>query len=325
MATAEQIKSLIRSFADRDDDHFLAVALQIAAQAAHAGKERLAKELQKLVDEAQRRQHVEPPARNMPLVRASAELVGLVAASYPKVRLADMVLAPSISGKLQKVVLEFRQGDRLRHRGLSPRRKLLLVGPAGCGKTMSASAVAGELSMPLLAVQLHSLMSRYLGETASKLHQVFEAMQRQRGVYLFDEFDAIGGHRAAGNDVGEVRRVLNSFLQFLEREDSDSIVIAATNFVQMLDGALFRRFDDVIHYAPPTDEEKSRLIRNRLSIFGVDEINWPIVLAAAQNLSHAEVVRACEEAAKEAVLADENRVSSGRLEHALGSRMRATL
>jgi SpoVK/Ycf46/Vps4 family AAA+-type ATPase len=303
----------------------MAVALQIAAQAARAGKENLAKELQALIDDAQRRQRVEPPSRSVPLARPSSELAGLVAASYPKIRLADMVLTTGTSEKLQKVILEFRQGERLRHRGLSPRRKLLLVGPPGCGKTMSASAVAGELGMPLLSVQLHALMSRYLGETAAKLHLIFEAMQRQRGVYFFDEFDAIGGHRSSGNDVGEVRRVLNSFLQFLEREDSESIVIAATNFAQMLDGALFRRFDDVIQYSPPTDDEKKLLIQNRLSLFGADEIDWPIVLAAAKDLSHAEIVRACEEAAKDAVLADENNVSSVGLQRALTGRMRATL
>ena len=324
MATAEQIKSLIRSFAERDDDHFVAVALQIAAQAARSGKEKLAHELQALVDEAQRRQRVELPARNMPLARPSGELAGLVTASYPKVRLADLVLEPATAEKLKKIILEFRQGDRLRHRGLSPRRKLLLVGPPGCGKTMSASAVAAELGLPLLAVQLHALMSRYLGETASKLHMVFEAMQRQHGVYLFDEFDAIGGHRSAGNDVGEVRRILNSFLQFLEKEDSDSIVMAATNFAQMLDGALFRRFDDVIQYALPSDDDKKLLIQNRLALFGAEHIDWPVVVKAASGLSHAEIVRACEEAAKDAVLADESKVSTVRLQRSLAGRMRAT-
>lgn len=324
MATAEQVKSLIRSFAERDDEHFVAVALQIAAQAARAGKEKLARDLQELIDEAQRRQRVEAPSRSMPLARPASELAGLVTASYPKVRLSDMVLVSATREKLRKIIVEYRQAERLRHRGLAPRRKLLLVGPPGCGKTMSASAVAGELGMPLLAVQLHALMSRHLGETAAKLHQVFDAMQRQRGVYLFDEFDAIGSHRSAGNDVGEIRRVLNSFLQFLEREDSDSIVMAATNFLQMLDAALFRRFDDVIHYSLPAGDEARHLVENRLSMFGAGELDWPAVLAAAKDLSHAEIVRACEEAAKDAVLSDEDRVSTVSLQRSLTDRMRTT-
>jgi SpoVK/Ycf46/Vps4 family AAA+-type ATPase len=322
MATAEQIKALVRSYGARDDDQFVAVALQIAAQAARAGKEKLAKELQSLVDEAQSRQRVNPPTRNTPLARPMGELAGLVTASYPKVRLADMVLATETRDKLDKIVVEYRQGEKLRHHGLSPRRKLLLVGPPGCGKTMSASAVAAELGLPLLAVQLHALMSRYLGETAAKLHLVFDAMQRQRAVYLFDEFDAIGAHRSGGNDVGEVRRVLNSFLQFLELEDSDSVIIAATNFVQMLDEALFRRFDDVIQYALPTEAEREFLMRNRLSVFGVSGIDWPAVVAAANGLSHAEIARACDEAAKNAVLSDFANVTTGGLQSALTGRMR---
>jgi SpoVK/Ycf46/Vps4 family AAA+-type ATPase len=168
-------------------------------------------------------------------------------------------------------------------------------------------------------------MSRYLGETAAKLHLVFDAMQRQRGVYLFDEFDAIGAHRSGGNDVGEVRRVLNSFLQFLEGEDSDSVIMAATNFVQMLDGALFRRFDDVIQYALPTDQEREFLMQNRLSIFGVLGIDWPAIVQASKGLSHAEIARACDEAAKDAVLSDFANVTTVGLQNALVGRIRPTV
>ncbi len=162
-----------------------------------------------------------------------------------------MVLASSIKKSLAEVVRQYRQRDRLRSHGLSPKRKILLVGPPGCGKSMTASALAGECNLPLMFVQLHGLITKYMGETATKLHLVFDAMCQTRGVYLFDEFDAIGATRSTRNDVGEIRRVLNSFLQFLERDDSDSIIVASTNFLGMLDDALFRRFDDVVHYTCP--------------------------------------------------------------------------
>ena len=110
-----------------------------------------------------------------------------------------------------------------------------------------------------MAVQFHSLFTKFLGETASKLHAIFDLMPKTRGVYLFDEFDAIGSERTAGNDVGEVRRVLNSFLQFLEQDDSDSIIVAATNLASMLDEALFRRFDEVIRYDRPTSTRNIRI------------------------------------------------------------------
>jgi SpoVK/Ycf46/Vps4 family AAA+-type ATPase len=182
---------------------------------------------------------------------------------------------------------------------------------------MTASALAGECNLPLMFVQLHSLITKYMGETAAKLHFVFDAMVETRGVYLFDEFDAIGSTRAARNDVGEMRRILNSFLQFLERDDSDSIVIAATNFVGMLDEALFRRFDDVIRYTLPDTRMIRALIENRLSSFDVSKIAWRDPARIAKGLSHAEITRACDDAAKVAVLTDTSVISTQLLIDAL--------
>ena len=154
-----------------------------------------------------------------------------------------MVLAEPARKSLERVIVEYRQQAKLRSHGLSARRKLLLVGRPGCGKTMTASALAGELNLPLLSVRLDGLITQYLGESAAKLRQVFDSMTVKCGVYLFDEFDAIGSDRARPNEVGEIRRVLNSFLQFVEADDSDSLILAATNQVEVLDPALFRRFD----------------------------------------------------------------------------------
>ena len=118
---------------------------------------------------------------------------------------------------------------------------------------MTSWALAGELKLPHFTVQLHSLITKYMGETAAKLFAIFESMRHTRGVYLFDEFDAIGSMREGSNDVGEIRRVLNSFLQFLEQDESDSLIIAATNLEGILDDALFRRFDDFIRYELPSE------------------------------------------------------------------------
>lgn len=231
-----------------------------------------------------------------------------------------MVLARPVLAKLDEIVRQHRQRERLRQHGLTPKRKILLVGPPGCGKTMTAAALAGECNLPLMFVQLHSLITKFMGETAAKLHLVFDAMISTRGVYLFDEFDAIGATRAAHNDVGEIRRVLNSFLQFMERDDSESIVVAATNFVGMLDDALFRRFDDVIQYTLPEGQMMRALIRNRLASFQVTTIDWKRIDAAALGLSHAEITRACDDAAKEAVLSDTRDISTAAIRSALLTR-----
>lgn len=319
MATAEQIKALLRSHTAGDDSLFRSVALQIAAHEATKGNERLAMELRDLVDAA-KRQHSGGRSRPIPIARPSGELAGLVVASYPSMRLADVVLADPTRDRIGDVIRQHRQRELLRSHGLHPKRKLLLVGPPGTGKTLTASVLAGECDMPLFCVQLHALITRYMGETAAKLHVVFDAMAQSRGVYLFDEFDAIGATRTAGNDVGEIRRVLNSFLQFLERDDTDGIIVAATNFADMLDDALFRRFDDVVEYDLPSRPDVRRLIENRLCSLDLTNVKWEEVDGAACGLSHAEVVRACEDAARDAVLCNERVVASDILTSALGSR-----
>jgi SpoVK/Ycf46/Vps4 family AAA+-type ATPase len=326
VATGEQLKALLRSHASGDEDLFRSVALQIAATEATKGNDRLAQELRDLIDKAKRVQQPAGHPRAVPIARPSGELVGLVLASYPSIRLSDMVLAESVRARIDEVISQQRQRDLLRSHGLSPKRKLLLVGPPGCGKTMTASVLASECQLPLLFVQLHSLITKYMGETAAKLHMVFDAMSQTRGVYLFDEFDAIGATRTAGNDVGEIRRVLNSFLQFLERDGSESMIIAATNFVGMLDDALFRRFDDVITYDFPDKQLVRKLIENRLSTFDLGEIKWGEACLAALGLSHAEVARACDDAARGAIMSGEGLISGNRLTTALKNRsgMRST-
>lgn len=324
MATAEQIKALLRSHASGDEEHFRAVAMQIAAHSARKGNSQLAEELRDLIDKARHQQAPVSAPRAVPISRPAGELAGLVSASYPNTKLADMVLSGDTLNHLLEVVRQYRQRDLLHSHGLSPKRKLLFIGPPGCGKTMSAAAIAGECGLPLMFVQLHSLITKFMGETAAKLHVVFDAMIQMRGVYLFDEFDAIGAERGARNDVGEIRRVLNSFLQFLERDDSESMIIGATNFVGMLDDALFRRFDDVIEYTRPTRIMARSLVENRLTGFDVSGIQWSKLARMFGTLSHAEIVRACEATARDAVLGGIAKIETSALLRSLERRGRMT-
>src|SRR5665213_1010132 len=194
MATAEQLKALLRSHADGDDRHFFAVAMQMAAHEAKQGHGRLAEELRELIDAAKTRRPMAGGAGSpTPIARPKGELAGLLSVSYPTRLLSDMVLSPSVSQSLRRVIKEQRHMSKLRSHGLHPRRKILLVGPSGTGKTMTAAALAGELGIPLFLVGLDALITKFMGETASKLRQVFDAVQATRGVYFFDEFDAIGG------------------------------------------------------------------------------------------------------------------------------------
>ena len=242
-------------------------------------------------------------ANPIPLAKQpSGDLNGLLAHTCYDIRLNQLVIDDDTEQRLKQAIVEQTQSHRLAEFGLQPRRKLLFTGPAGTGKTMSAHILATELKLPLYTIVLDSLITRFMGETAAKLRLIFDHIQATRAVYLFDEFDAIGSQRGGENDVGEIRRVLNSFLMFVEQDTSQSIIVAATNHPELLDHALYRRFDDIIPFNKPKQEQIEQLIRNRLSLFDTSNLKWQELANSAVGLSAAEVTRACEDGAKEAVL-----------------------
>lgn len=325
MATADQLKALIQSHAEGDEDRFFSIATQVAAQEARNGHTRFAQELRGLIDKARAQIHDKPPAHSLPIPIAQprGDLVGLLSVSYPKQRLSLMALDEAVSRRIRRVLVEQRHQDRLNAHGLSPLRKLLLVGPPGTGKTMTAGVLAGELDLPLLTIQLDGLITKFMGETAAKLRLVFDSIQQTRAVYLFDEFDAVGAERAARNDVGEIRRILNSFLQFLEHDQSRSLILCATNHSRLLDRALYRRFDAVIEYLLPTAPVVLCVMQARLALFDSTDVDWPRVVSTAEGLSHAELVHACEQAAKNTILAHNTSITTDTILEAVNERKAA--
>jgi SpoVK/Ycf46/Vps4 family AAA+-type ATPase len=185
MANADQLKALVRSHADGDDARFFAVAMQVAAQAARSGHGKFAQELRDLVDQSKAKRSADRAAKPIPVAKPRGELAGLITASYPKTRLADMALDDLVRHRIERVLTEQRQRDRLRQHGFAPMRKLLLIGPPGTGKTMTASALAGELGLPLFTIQLDGLITKYMGETAAKLRLVsMRSRPREACIFL---------------------------------------------------------------------------------------------------------------------------------------------
>ncbi len=319
MANAAQLKALLTSHAEGDDDHFFAVAMQIAAQEAKLGHGKLAKELLAMIDKIKSRRG---PSAAVPIDRPRGELANLLETSRPKNRRAQIILDDTLSDQIQRIILEQRHASQILGHGLSTRRKLLLFGPPGTGKTLTASVLAGELGIPLFQVRLDGLITKYMGETAAKLRQIFDATNRTRGIYFFDEFDAIGSQRGLSNDVGEMRRVLNSFLQMIEQDRSLSLIIAATNHQSFLDSALFRRFDDILRYTLPHSAQISTLLKNRLSGVAAKSIPWIKLAASAKGLSHAEVARAADEVLKDALIHQRPRIVMANIQGALAERKR---
>jgi SpoVK/Ycf46/Vps4 family AAA+-type ATPase len=321
VARADQFKALLRAYADDEDSQFLSVALQVAAEEAQRGHNKLAAELRDLIDGARARQSPRPSARPVPLAQPKGELGELLTVQYPRHHLVQMVLSDDVALKLKRVLKEQREHQRLAGHGLSPRRKLLLVGPPGTGKTLTASVLASELRLPLFVARFDSLITKFMGESASKLRIVFEALKTTRGVYLFDEFDSLGLQRGSQHDVAEMRRTLNMFLQLIEQDTSDSLIVAATNHGASLDLALFRRFDDVIRYEPPDDAQIELLLRNSLALLASTTMDYRKLVAHGRGLSHSEVVKACQDALKDTVLDRQKSVSEASVIQHLAERV----
>jgi len=295
MATADHIKSLIKAHFDRDDEKFRTTVLQIAAYEAKHSHTNLARELKTLLEKANstKARVVQINSQNQMLLMSS-----------PDDRLSDLVVSEEVHNRILRILNEFSKRDKLKKYGLVNRRKILIEGNPGTGKTLTASVIASELHLPLFVVQMDKLVTKFMGETSVKLRQIFDSIESITGVYLFDEFDAIGADRSIDNEVGEMRRILNSFLQFIEQDSSESIIIAATNNQRMLDQALFRRFDDVLHYSLPSSDDVRRLFENKLGGFSSDFVPSEQLVNKALSLSHAEVARVCDDAIKHSILND---------------------
>jgi SpoVK/Ycf46/Vps4 family AAA+-type ATPase len=310
VSNAKQIIAMLRSRAEGDDEAFYSIALQVAASEARQGRRETANEMRVEIDKARARNS---RGASVPIAFATprGSLEGLLEMREPRYSLKDVVINERLAARFGDVLRQQRKRDWLREHGKTPNRRLLFIGPPGSGKTMSAEAVAGELHLPLFIIRLEGMITRYMGETAAKLRLIFDETAKRRGVYLFDEFDAVGAQRTATNDVAEMRRVLNSFLQFMEEANStDSIVICSTNHPSLLDRALLRRYDQVIEFDTPTAEQIKQLIVANVAPMKAPRLVWKDVIHAAEGLSQSEIVRAADDAVKTAILDERNHLST---------------
>lgn len=307
MAASDQIKSLIKSFGEGDEDRFFASAMQIAASEARQGHTTFAHELKTLIEEARKsRSSVQfDKGKIVSMSPARREISELIEVFQPRVTLANMVLNLDVKKRLNKLIHEQKKWEILKHHNLHPIRKILLTGAPGTGKTMTAHAIAGELGIPVFVIRLDGLLSKFMGESISKLRIIFDLMPSQRAVYLFDEFDSIGSHRNQTQDIGEIKRILNSFLINIEKDTSNSIIIAATNMPDALDKALFRRFDDIIRYPLPEDKEIATAIKKYTTGYTFDSVpNYTAIAKKAKGLNYSDIAKACEATIKEKILTE---------------------
>ncbi len=302
MSTAKQVLAMLRSRAEGDDDAFFSIALQMAASEARQGRRETAQEMRLEIDKA-RAKNFRGASVPIAFAHPRGNLEGLLELRDPRYKLKDVVLSETLVARFSDILRQQRKRDWLREHGKTPNRRVLFVGPPGSGKTMSAEALAGELHLPLFVIRLEGLITRYMGETAAKLRLIFDETAKRRGVYLFDEFDAVGGQRTASNDVAEMRRVLNSFLQFMEEGNAtDSVIICSTNHPSLLDRALLRRYDQVLEFSSPSSEQIKQLVTANAVPMKIVRPIWNQIIQAAEGLSQSEIARAADDAVKTAIL-----------------------
>jgi SpoVK/Ycf46/Vps4 family AAA+-type ATPase len=215
----------------------------------------------------------------------------------------DIVLSNAAQSALEEILREHNRADTLLSYGLKPAQKLIFFGPPGCGKTLAAEVLASELSLPLVVVRLDSVISSFLGETASNLRKVFDYVAEHPSVALFDEFDAITKDRGDSADHGELKRSVNAVLQMMDSYRGQSILIATTNYESLLDKAVWRRFDETIQFDMPDLEQIKRLLSIKLS--GVRRNFEPSdtkIASLFKGMSHADIERVLRRAVKEMVL-----------------------
>lgn len=317
MARADLLKKLFSSFNNDDRELFIKTAHEIIADERKKNHSILADDLEMVLNGAKKQYRSSMPTMKTVVAQNTDKEARLVEIVYPDKYLDDVILPQEKVLQLEEVIREFQNWDILISNGVAPINKLLFYGPPGCGKTVCASILAAEIGIPLMYVRFDALVSSYLGETASNIRKVFDLAKDNSFVILFDEFDAIGRSRNDATEHGEIKRVVNTFLQQLDNFKGHSIIIAATNFEQSLDYAIWRRFDDTIRFDLPSNDEKIKLFSLRLKQFNGPAHAFETFLGTTEKFSYADVENICKTIMRKCILAGKRNYSKKDIEFAV--------
>jgi len=319
MARGELLRKLFLSHQRGSNEEFRAAALEVIAEEEKKSNHRLAKDLLRILENSGSSVLSQPfpPGDVSVLPKNRERQTLLVDVRQPNRYLQDILLRKDNEAIIQRVLQEYRHSELLRVHGLRPASKLLFCGPPGCGKTLCSEVIAGELGLPLLYTRFDAIVSSYLGETAANLRRIFDYAANGRWVVLFDEFDAIGKARDDATEHGELKRVVNSFLQLLDNFNAPSILVAATNHEQLLDPALWRRFDEIMIFPRPSVHEIRSLLAMKVKNFPHSGIDLKTAASKLKGLSHADVERICFDAIKAAILQHKDYVDQETFNQAL--------
>ena len=313
---SELLKSLFTAYAEKDDSKFLEVANDIISDETKKNHALLAKDLKKVLNSRnQINFKVDSISRrfkdNIPIPRDSERGFPLLEIREYHCSFNDLGLNQDVSEKLVTLVDEYQHKDIFKSYGLKPKQKILFCGPPGTGKTLSAKVISSELNFPLVYIRFDSIVSSYLGETATNLTKIFDFIEKGEWVVLFDEFDIIGKKRDDPYEHGEIKRVVNNFMQMLDNFKGDSLIIAATNHPHLLDTAIWRRFNDILYFDLPDLERRNDIFNKYLKVFErADDLDIGKFSDLTDEFSPADISQICEEALRRVILHNEREITN---------------
>jgi SpoVK/Ycf46/Vps4 family AAA+-type ATPase len=326
MASGKVLRQLIRAGSGGDVAAFTAASKSIIEEERQKQHHLLANDLEQILYGDSKPVAANSRSRLLPQVPVDKERgLPLLDVRHSQRSLEELVLSKAALAAIEDILEEHRRADVLRSYGLQPCSKVLFFGPPGCGKTMAAEVVASELDLPLTIVRLDALVSSYLGETAANLRKVFDFIDQNPVVALFDEFDALGKERSDNSEHGELRRVVNAVLQMMDAYKGKSLLIAATNHEQILDSAIWRRFDDTLEFPLPSPELLPLVLQ--LKLRGVRrqfEVDAPELAKMFAGLSPADIERIARRAIKRMVLRNQEFLAVKDLSQAKEREMRSS-
>ena len=217
----------------------------------------------------------------------------------------DLILSDSLQAKLQDFLDTIQNKKKIDNLGLEFHQSLLLYGYPGCGKTTAAKYIASRIQLPLVTARIDTLISSLLGATAKNIHKVFEYAKKQPCILFLDEFDAIAKARDDQYELGELKRVVNSLLQNIDEYCRDGILVAATNHQELLDNAIWRRFQSVIEMPKPGISEIEKMINHLTSHIDVKHITdsqWMKIYQSIEGLSYSDIKSIINNAIKKAII-----------------------
>jgi SpoVK/Ycf46/Vps4 family AAA+-type ATPase len=319
MARGNIIRKLFKSFSQNNREEFYAAAMELIQEEKDKNHILLAKDLEKMlqIPPKQTASNVSPWNVISDVPKDKDTGLPLIEVIQYDLTWDRVILSETNLKVLEKIVLENRKKDVLQTYGLKPISKLLFCGPPGCGKTLTAKVVASILGLPLVYVNLSSVISSYLGETAVNLKKIFDYIQVGEWVVLFDEFDAIARDRNAPHEHGEIKRLVNSLIQLMDNSKDKSIFIAATNYQSLLDSAVWRRFDEVLFFDKPNLQLRKSIIKSKLNAIRHQDINIEEIASKLQGATGADIERICFDAIKSVVLINEQILTQSNFEEAL--------